>query len=236
MGLSESLVFYVLIGLGVAAAVWLSAEERAGSQRWFSTASAVLFWPIYVPLLLSPTTEQAVPQPTSYEPHADCLATMIAHVQTELDAALAGRDGWAEEALSRERTRIDELKSSWSLQAARIREMDRVLEQSHTAAGDLHMLPGRSEQARQENLERLAAIRGQAMEELTATLAWVRELVTMIHLAKFSGAPAARAEELVAQIAAAVEGISEVTAWPERQGDARSSFGGSHASEGFVRL
>ncbi len=46
------------------------------------------------------------------------------------------------------------------------------------------------------------------------TLAWVRELVSMIHLAKFTGAPAARAEELVAQIAAAVEGISAVT-WQE---------------------
>jgi len=33
----------------------------------------------------------------------------------------------------------------------------------------------------------------------------------MIHLAKFSGAPAARAEELVAQIAAAVEGLSAVS-------------------------
>ena len=43
------------------------------------------------------------------------------------------------------------------------------------------------------------------------SLAWVRELVSMIHLAKFSGAPAARAEELVAQIAAAVEGLSELT-------------------------
>jgi hypothetical protein len=46
------------------------------------------------------------------------------------------------------------------------------------------------------------------------TLAWVRELVSMIHLAKFTGAPASRAEELVAQIAAAVEGLSEVT-WPD---------------------
>jgi hypothetical protein len=46
------------------------------------------------------------------------------------------------------------------------------------------------------------------------TLAWVRELVSMIHLAKFTGAPASRAEELVAQIAAAVEGLSEVT-WQE---------------------
>jgi len=46
------------------------------------------------------------------------------------------------------------------------------------------------------------------------TLAWVRELVSMIHLAKFTGAPAARAEELVAQIAAAVQGLSELS-WPE---------------------
>jgi hypothetical protein len=50
-------------------------------------------------------------------------------------------------------------------------------------------------------------------EELMGTLAWVRELVTMIHLAKFTGAPASRAEELVAQIAATVEGLSEVTQW-----------------------
>jgi hypothetical protein len=49
-------------------------------------------------------------------------------------------------------------------------------------------------------------------------LAWVRELVSMIHLAKFSGAPAARAEELVAQIAAAVEGLSELT-WREEPTD-----------------
>ena len=47
------------------------------------------------------------------------------------------------------------------------------------------------------------------------TLAWVRELVTMIHLAKFTGGPASRAEELVAQIASAVEGLSEATAWRE---------------------
>jgi len=41
----------------------------------------------------------------------------------------------------------------------------------------------------------------------------VRELVSMIHLAKFTGAPASRAEELVAQIATAVEGLSEVSQW-----------------------
>jgi hypothetical protein len=56
--------------------------------------------------------------------------------------------------------------------------------------------------------------------DLVGTLAWVRELVTMIHLAKFSGAPAARAEELVAQIAAAVQGLSEVSAWRDQEHEA----------------
>jgi hypothetical protein len=40
----------------------------------------------------------------------------------------------------------------------------------------------------------------------------------MIHLAKFTGAPASRASELVAQIAAAVEGISAVTWQDEHTG------------------
>jgi hypothetical protein len=68
-----------------------------------------------------------------------------------------------------------------------------------------------SQSARRQNIERLGRVRRQAYDELMATLAWVRELVSMIHLAKFTGAPASRAEELVGQIAAAVEGLSEVT-------------------------
>ena len=52
----------------------------------------------------------------------------------------------------------------------------------------------------------------------------------MIHLAKFTGAPASRAEELVAQIAAAIEGISAVT-WQER---ARPESNG--ASQGSVLI
>ena len=51
-------------------------------------------------------------------------------------------------------------------------------------------------------------------EDLAGTLVWVRELATMIHVARFTGAPASRAEDLVGQIAAAVEGLSEVGQWP----------------------
>jgi hypothetical protein len=69
-----------------------------------------------------------------------------------------------------------------------------------------------------QNIARLRQVRQRAYDDLMGTLAWVRELVSMIHLAKFTGAPASRAEELVAQIAAAVEGLSEVT-WQEESSE-----------------
>ena len=37
--------------------------------------------------------------------------------------------------------------------------------------------------------------------------------MTLIHLAKYTGAPASRAEELVLQIATSIEGLSEVATW-----------------------
>jgi len=71
-----------------------------------------------------------------------------------------------------------------------------------------------SQEACQENIKRLRLVRQRTYDDLLSNLAWVRELVSMIHLAKFTGAPASRAEELVAQIAAAVEGLSDLT-WRE---------------------
>jgi hypothetical protein len=67
--------------------------------------------------------------------------------------------------------------------------------------------------ARRDNIERLRQLHQRMQNDLLGNLAWVRELVTLIHLAKYTGAPASRAEELVAQIAAAVEGLSEVSDW-----------------------
>jgi hypothetical protein len=159
------------------------------------------------------------------------MATAIAQVDAELLAALNSLDGWAEDVLAREKGRFQELRAAWTAQAARIREMDRVLAVPEyadvpglgkdSAAGPKTPSEGAaaerlrsSRQACRKNFDRLRQVRKRTYEDLMATLAWVRELVSMIHLAKFTGAPAARAEELVAQIAAAVEGLSEVT-WQE---------------------
>jgi hypothetical protein len=228
MGISQTIFFYLLFGAAIAAAVALGMGKRSWSERSFRVLTAVFFWPLYLPILLDrPERNSAVRQPAdeSAAKPADPLATAIAQVETELEAALESLDGWAENVLSREQGRIAELRSAWRVQAERIRQLDGLLATARTpgvaatadpAAGPANNLRyQQSEQARRENFERLQSVRGQLQDDLLGTLAWVRELVSMIHLAKFTGAPASRADELVSQIATAVGGLSEVTQWKE---------------------
>ncbi len=220
MALGESLLFYLLIGLAVAAAVVIAGERR----EFLPPVAAAIFWPLFVPILLSRRSTgervETYDRRAAGEPN-DALARSISQVDDELSAALASLDGWAESAIARERVRIDELRVAWRAQAQRIREMDRVLaalDAEPHAAPDVSHEAGRAGQsirARRENFDRLRHVREQADADLATTLASVRELVSMIHLAKFTGAPASRADELVTQIAAAVEGMSEVAGWAE---------------------
>jgi hypothetical protein len=233
MGLTESIVFYLLFGAGIAAAIALDRRQAARADRLFRTVTAVFFWPLYLPILLDrPTRNDALPAtPTaSTEVPLDLYATTITRVDAELEAALDSLDGWAENVLAREQDRFSELRSAWRTQADRIRQLDRLLASAQDVAAGAESCsprasgstasPGtnryrQSEQARRENIERLRAVRERLHDDLMGTLAWVRELVSMIHLAKFTGAPASRAAELVAQIATAVEGLSEVTQWQD---------------------
>ena len=50
---SQTLILYLVVGAGVAGAVYLSQRSGRSSARWFLVATAVLFWPLYLPVLLS---------------------------------------------------------------------------------------------------------------------------------------------------------------------------------------
>lgn len=233
MELSESIVFYLLFGVGIAAAIALDRRQAARADRLFRTVTAVFFWPLYLPILLDrPPRNEALPTTlqTSNEVPLDLYAMTISRVDAELESALDSLDGWAENVLASEQDRFSELRAAWRTQADRIRQLDRLLMSAQdVAAGSESGLPlatgsnsssgmnryRQSEQARRENIERLRAVRERLHDDLMGTLVWVRELVSMIHLAKFTGAPASRAAELVAQIATAVEGLSEVTQWQD---------------------
>jgi hypothetical protein len=224
MLLVETAIFYLLLGAAVATAVYLHRTRQRGFRAAFDVASACLFWPLYVPVLLAPTHDGSIAAATKQnaDPH-DSLSAAIAQVESELDTALEGLDGWAEDVLNSEQHRLEELRTAWKLQAERIRELDRLLSATETGSDSVWGVAGdvvkahESENVRRENIRQLGTIRKRMHADLIGTLAWVRELVTMIHLAKYSGAPAARAEELVAQIAAAVQGLSEVSAWREQE-------------------
>jgi hypothetical protein len=232
MGLTETILFYLLFGIGIAAAVAVTREGGGRGERVFRMATAMFFWPLFLPVLLEGSARERIVSPIYRQAtpsSADSYASAIAQVEAELETALDSLDGWAENVLAREQNRFAELRAAWRLQAERLRELERLLASPPATNECPAAIPeletglsenGRyrqSEQARRENLERLRIVRSRLHDDLMGTLAWVRELVSMIHLAKFTGAPASRAEELVAQIATAVEGLSEVTQWREQE-------------------
>lgn len=222
MSFATTLLFYLTFG--VATSIALVVREQSPTRQLFPALAAVFFWPVFIPMLLGSNAQQnslAEIDPRD-DQAADDMGRTIAQVERELEQATSRLDGWAEGVLSREKVRLAELATAWRSQAARIREMDRIVAEfesvgvnrpSEANVGDDSDRVARSKLNRLANMDRLRQVRNRAHRDLLGTLAWVRELVTMIHLAKFTGAPVSRAEELISQIAASVEGLAEVNAW-----------------------
>ena len=134
MVLTETLIFYLLVGISIAVAVLLRDDGLSSSERLFRTTTAVVFWPIYVPVLLQKVDKYwATTAPHSGNPQpesvADAMGAGISQVEAELDTALTSLSGWAEGVLAREDAGLLELRATWRFQADRIRELDLLLAQ-----------------------------------------------------------------------------------------------------------
>ena len=211
--LGSTLVIYLLIGAGVACAVYVSDLAGSPAQRGFQTAASLVFWPLFLPLLLQKVqTRRSVPVDV---PPADDLAKAIAQVEAELNEALHSHAG-----------RLQALGRRWQAEAARIREMDRLLalpeyavpndaiQAERPAVRDGVSTPdglGRGADTMVQIVERLRQVRQHAHEELMESLARVRQVAAMLHLARFTGEPPARAAELLADIEAAAERMQAAT-------------------------
>jgi hypothetical protein len=233
MNITTTLLFYLLLGVAVAVADYLAAATAGTGQQLFRLLTAFVFWPLYLPALLQRPTctpagsfnniQQNFPPGAAAARHDD-LAAAIQQVEAELDLALASLGGWSDAVVAREQHRFEELRSAWHAQADKIRELNALLGSMRpTPVSDTSGVAYPSERiaasyrVRQANIDRLQALCDQYRADLMNTLAWVRELVTMIHLARYTGAPASRAEELVMQIAMSIEGISEVARWHDAE-------------------
>lgn len=191
MSLGATLLLYLVPGVAV-------AVMTGGLWRG---AAALVFWPLFLPWLLA-RSDSALPV-------HDELSSLIARADDELLAAL---DGWSGLQPLREQGRVEELRAAWHTQAQRIRDMDSLLARpdagSLVEGGCSGERVRQLEHARLANRDRLRELRQREYEDLLGSLAWVRELASMIHLARFRGEPVARAEELVRRLAAAVEEFS----------------------------
>jgi hypothetical protein len=187
-----------VVGAGVAAAVYLSPNLVGG--RGMNVLLAIPFWPLYLPLLLA--RQRAGGMTLADSLPDDNMTAAIRQVDVELSAMFSTLEEWGIE-VQPEKERLSLLRKVWISQAERIRAMDRLLAVPDDSAGAEEPARARGSQlARQENLERLRQVRHQTFDDLMARLAWVREVVSKIHLARFTGEPVSRARELLAQIVA----------------------------------
>ena len=164
MTFAATMIFYHMIGFGVSTAVFLSDSRQGRLLPVFRLVTAVVFWPLYVPILLSGSRPQAHQEVAPSLSDRDAMFQAISQVEAELETALASLDGWVEDVLAHEAGRFRELSTAWHASAERIREMDRLL--AKTEPADRPVAPivrgagasdryGKSEQARLANRARL---------------------------------------------------------------------------------
>ncbi len=234
MSFTTTLVFYLTFGAGVAAP---SICGTSGARP--ANGSVALSPPLLFLAPLSPAAAWSAPQITAAEKTGTRRRRSTHRIRWRRRSARWSPSStrlWAastagpKACLSTSDRGWTNCGSAWRSQAARVRELDRFLARAgRYRRGDIRRAlewrngPRRASAAIRASragwkiIRRLHQLRRRMFDDLLATLAWVRELVTMIHLAKFSGAPASRAEELVAQIAAAVEGLREVSNWGDAE-------------------
>ncbi len=223
MGIFETLIFYGVIGAGVSVALLASEASHTTAQRVFLAATAIVFWPIYVPVLLGGqrTFTTASRPPTT----RDNLDNLVSQVEEELDEALAGIDRIGDKSLVGQLARLTDLRQAWTLHAERIRDMDEVLSKyeqgaSHawTPASTAQRVTA-SEQARRANVDQLRELRRAAYDELMSSLAGMREFISLLHLSRFTGESMSRAEKLALQLSAALLTKSKEQPHPHRPPD-----------------
>ncbi len=109
MKLEQLFLLHLMAGVGVAVCVYLSGRDR--SARWFQTLAAVVFWPLFLPLLLSGRTRtDSEPPPQPVPGSLDEVDRAIAQVDEELEGVLQSLDGWGDGLRERAQGRLRELR------------------------------------------------------------------------------------------------------------------------------
>ncbi len=112
MSFTATMIFYLLIGAGVATAVFLADARPKRDSPAFRVATAFVFWPLYLPILLAGSRPGPRAGPRIEPEDGDAMSQTIAQVESELEMALASLDGWVEDVLAHEAGRFHELSGA----------------------------------------------------------------------------------------------------------------------------
>jgi hypothetical protein len=224
MGFHETAVLYGLIGLAVSASLGLQRGAAPLVRRIGLHALWTLLWPFFAPVLFGGAVHdpdrgaaaRGAGQRAARDPRLQAA-------QQRLLQALGGLDGVAREVLEREAGRVQKLAGSLGAMEQRLHEMDALLAspefdparaeaalQEMCARGPAQDDPRlESLRARRRNIEQLRALRERAAQDLERALLKMEEMASQILLLRYTNRPETELVELVREIAAAVEGLSE---------------------------
>jgi hypothetical protein len=222
MGIVETALFYAIVGLAVAGAMSLQAGGGRLIRRAGLFAVWTLLWPFFAPTLFGGALDRGA-QPKSPETGRSGLDPRLHAAQEQLLSALQGVEGVAQEVLTHEVARVEKLTESLAAMEGRLREMDTLLgspefdaDRAETA---LRGLEGRgyaeddprvqSVRARRRNIEQLRQMRDRAGQDLERALLKMEEMRSQVLLLRFANRPETELVDLIRDIAATVEGLTE---------------------------
>ncbi|PYP87206.1 MAG: hypothetical protein DMF61_11245 [Blastocatellia bacterium AA13] len=211
MGLSETVIIYLIIGGGVAMALVIRANT-SGFHLVYLSAVGLIFWPIMVPTLFERSGSSGS---TTTAPVISPIARRISELEAELKMVMAKTDGWAERVLATETEKITSLVAAMRGQAARVEEMERLLraierEPSKNSHGSAPVVSLDGERSRRKNVELLRRLRDKSESGLWTSITKIEDLISMIYVARFAGASRSEVDRMLAEISATVESISAV--------------------------
>jgi hypothetical protein len=222
MGIVETTLIYGIVGLAVAGALSLQAHCGSVTQRAGLFAVWTLLWPFFAPSLFGDALDRAA-RPSPAGTGRPTLDPRLHAAQERLLCALQSVEGVAQDVLASEIARVQRLTGSLAVLEGRLREMDALLSGPEfdpaRAEAALQELLGRgyaegdarvaSVRARRRNIEQLGQMRDRVALDLERALLKMEELHSQVLLLRFADRPETELVELVKDIAATVEGLTE---------------------------
>jgi chromosome segregation ATPase len=223
MGIVETFMIYVVIGIVVATAMWTAHCHTLSVPAVFDLITWAILWPFFAPLLFGQAVPVASP-PMSDEQRHEVKDSRLHETQQRLVQAIGRLDSLAEGVIKPQLTQIDAMVHSLDVAEHRLQEMEELLHSREFDVAQvdaaLHELRSkgyddeeprvRSLGARRRNIEQLQTMRDRTRDELARALVKLEEISSQVLLLRFADQPETKLASMLKEVAENVEGLATV--------------------------